>query len=88
MLKIIEDKEKISREEFEAVKTMAKENYRWFYYIYGLAIIWPIIFLLNINNLTFIAALSVVLSGTGFFLLLINAHPKRYRILYKRRRKT
>jgi hypothetical protein len=88
MLKIIENNEKVSREEFEAVKEMAKENYRWSNYIYGLAIIWPVIFIINMNNLTAIVAISVALSGLYFFMLLTNSHPKSYKILYKRRRKT
>ena len=90
MFKIIDENPKPTRlrEEFEAVKELTKENFNFDFFLFGFFAIWPLVLLTSIfdnNFLTIFAAGSVVLSGLGFFLYIVNPAPKRYRILYKRK---
>ena len=88
MIRIVEPSK--ARLEFEAVKGMAKENFNFDFFLYGFFAIWPLILLLSMFDygfMTIFVAGSVVLSGLGFFLYIVNPAPRRYRILYKRCKK-
>ena len=65
---------------------MAKANYEFSIYSYGLLFIWPVILLISIYEgfVTIFVAGSVVISGLSFFLAVFNIIPKRYKILYKK----
>ena len=89
MFKIVEERPTRLRKEFKAVKEMAKENFNFDFFLFGFFAIWPLVLLISMLDydfLTIFVAGSVILSGLGFFLYIVNPVPRRYNILYKRRR--
>ena len=87
MFKIVEEHPTQLEKEFKAVKEMTKENFNFDFFLYGFFAIWPLVLLISMLDydfLTIFVAGSVVLSGLGFFLYIVNPAPRRYRILYKK----
>jgi len=92
MLKINEPE--VSREEFEALKEMVKENFRDFFIYMAFAAVWPILItnshIEGYPGLTVIPA--TIIFGLSFVCWVLDRMgiitPKRYKFLYKRRRRT
>jgi len=84
---ILKYNQEIDEEEFEALKDMAKEAYRWYYFGLCLVMLWLISLLIGfcIRNMTLFVALSIVYGGLATLFWICNCHPKRYDILDKER---
>jgi len=106
MLKINEPE--VSREEFEALKQMVKENFRDFFIYMAFAAVWPILITnshiegypgLTVIPATIIFGLSFVCCIPATIIFGLSSvcwvldrmgiiTPKRYKFLYKKRRRT
>ena len=92
MLKINEPE--VSREEFKALKQMVKENFRDFFIYMAFAAVWPILitnsYIEGYPGLTVIPA--TIIFGLSFVCWVLDRMgiitPKRYKFLYKTRRRT
>uniref|UniRef100_A0A6H1ZXY8 Uncharacterized protein n=1 Tax=viral metagenome TaxID=1070528 RepID=A0A6H1ZXY8_9ZZZZ len=76
--------------EFEALKKIVKENWRYDMFLAGIMAIWPLIFVLfwlsrdSFGIILYVAA-SVVVFGIGIFGYLFYPLPRRFKILETRR---
>jgi len=90
MLKINEPE--VSREEFKALKQMVKENFSDFFIYMAFATVWPIIiiklYIEGYPEQTLIPAILIFSLSFVCWVIMGIITSKRYKFLYKKRRRT